>query len=73
MLLLRGTVKRYGYHQEAASYINLHKNELLDFTITTDTAPFVLRKKLLLNCSDESTKTETPEIYINVPELFIEE
>lgn len=66
-------LQRYGYHREAASYINLHKNELVDFMITTDTAPFVLRKKLLLNCSDESTKTETPEIYINIPELFIEE
>jgi len=66
-------LQRYGYHREAASYINLHKNELVNFTIATDTAPFVLRKNLLLNCSDESTKTETSEIYINIPELFIEE
>jgi hypothetical protein len=66
-------LQRYGYHREAASYINLHKNELVNFTIATDTAPFVLRKKLLLNCSDENTKTETSEIYINIPELFIEE
>ena len=66
-------LQRYGYHREAASYINLHKNELVDFSITTDTAPFALRKNLLMNCSDESTKIETPEIFINIPELFIEE
>lgn len=66
-------LQRYGYHREAASYINRHKDEFVDFSITTDTAPFVLRKKLLLNCSDENTKTETSEIYINIPELFIEE
>lgn len=66
-------LQRYGFHRESASYINRHKDEFVDFSITTDTAPFVLRKNLLLNCSDESTKTETPEIYINIPELFIED
>jgi hypothetical protein len=64
-------LQRYGYHREAASFINGHRSEFVDFSVTTDTAPFVLRKDLLLNCSDESAKSETPEIYINIPELFI--
>lgn len=64
-------LQRYGYHREAASYINRHKDDLVDFTVHTDTAPFVLIKDKLLNCNDESTKSETPEIAVNIPELFI--
>lgn len=66
-------LQRYGYHREAAQYIILHKEDFVDFSIATDTAPFVLRKNRLLDCPDESTKDETKEIYINIPELFIEE
>lgn len=65
-------LQRYGYHREAASYINYHRNKFVDFSKSTDVAPFVLRKNLLLNCSDENAKSETPEIYINIPELFID-
>lgn len=64
-------LQRYGYHREAASYIMKHKDEFVDYTIHTNTALFALKKELLLNCSDESTKSETPEIAVNIPELFV--
>jgi hypothetical protein len=66
-------LQRYGFHREAAQYIIKNKNEFVNFEVKTDVAPFALRKNLLSNCSDENTKSETPEIYINIPELFIEE
>ena len=66
-------LQRYGYSRESSSYIISHKNDFVDFSTSTETAPFALRKNLLLNCNDESTKSETPEIIINIPELFIEE
>lgn len=65
-------LQRYGYHREAATYIIRNQSKFVDFSIKTETAPFVLRRHLLLQCSDESVRMETPEIYINVPELFID-
>lgn len=56
----------------ASSYIIKHKDDFVDYTITTQTAPFVLNYGKLVDCNDDSTKTETQNIYINVPELFIE-
>lgn len=64
-------LQRYGYSREASSYIIRHKDEFVDYSITTPTAPFVLNRNKLLECSDDSTKSETHNIYINVPELFI--
>ena len=64
-------LQRYGYSREASSYIISHKDDFVDYAITTPTAPFVLNYSKLFSCNDDSTKSETPNIYINVPELFI--
>lgn len=64
-------LQRYGYSREASSYIIRHKDEFVDYSIATSAAPFALYRNKLLECSDDSTKSETPNIYINVPELFI--
>ena len=66
-------LQRYGYHREAAQYIIKNQEKYVNFELKTDLAPFALRKNLLANCSDENTKSETTEIFINIPELFIEE
>lgn len=66
-------LQRYGYTRESSSYIIRHKDEFVRFDITTPTAPFVLVYNKLLECNDDGTKSETPNIYINVPELFVEE
>lgn len=66
-------LQRYGYSREASSYIMRHKDDLVRFDISTPTAPFVLIYDKLMACKDDGTKSETPNIYINVPELFVEE
>lgn len=63
-------LQRYGYSREASSYIIKHKDDFV-INISTSTAPFVLNYDKLITCRDDSTKNETPNIYINVPELFI--
>lgn len=64
-------LQRYGYTREAASYIIRHEADFVDYSQSTEAAPFVLRKDKLLACKDDSTRTETPDIYTNVPELFV--
>lgn len=64
-------LQRYGFSREASSYIIRHATDFVDYSHATETAPFVLIKNKLLTCNDDSTKTETPDIYTNVPELFI--
>lgn len=64
-------LQRYGYSREASSYIIRHKDDFVRFDIRTPTAPFVLIYDKLLACNDDSTRSETPDIYTNVPELFV--
>lgn len=64
-------LQRYGYSREASSYIIRHKEDFVRFDIRTPTAPFVLIYDKLLACNDDSTRSETPDIYTNVPELFV--
>ena len=64
-------LQRYGFSREASSYIIRHEADFVDYSHATEAAPFVLIKDKLLACNDDSTRTETPDIYTNVPELFI--
>lgn len=64
-------LQRYGYSREAARYIIDNKKTYVDETSSTSTAPFVLKKDLLLQCRNESAKSETPLVFKNAPELFI--
>lgn len=64
-------LQRVGYSRESAVLILGQKKRFIDESITTQTAPFVLRKAELLNCRDEGVKLETKDISINLPELFI--
>lgn len=64
-------LQRYGYSREAARYIIDNKKTYVDETSSTSTAPFVLKKDLLLQCRNEGAKSETPLVFKNAPELFI--
>lgn len=65
-------LQRYGYSREASTYIIKHIAEFIDRSNPTPAFPFMLRKSALLECGNSDVVTETPEIHINVPELFIE-
>lgn len=65
-------LQRYGYSREALTYIIKHINDFIDRSNPTPAFPFMLRKSALLECGNSDVVTETPEIHINVPELFIE-
>ena len=65
-------LQRYGYSKEASTYIIKHINDFIDRSNPTPAFPFMLRKSALLECGNSDVVTETPEIHINVPELFIE-
>lgn len=64
-------LQRYGFSREVSSYIIRHVTDFVDYSHATETASFVLIKDKLLTCNDDSTRTETPDVYTNVPELFI--
>lgn len=64
-------LQRVGYSRESATFILNQKKKFIDESIKTTTAPFVLRKQELMNCTDKGVKMETQDISINVPELFI--
>lgn len=65
-------LQRVGYSRESATFILNQKNKFMDTSKQSTTAPFVLRRTELLNCRDEGVKIETEDIFINVPELFID-
>jgi hypothetical protein len=65
-------LQRYGFSREASSYIIKHEQDFVDRNKPSPAFPFMLRKQALLDCDDRNVVTETPDIYINVPELFIE-
>ncbi len=65
-------LQRYGFSREASSYIIKHEQDFVDRSNPSPAFPFMLRKQALLDCDDSNVVTETPDIYINVPELFVE-
>ncbi|HKM03900.1 MAG TPA: hypothetical protein VJZ04_04800 [Lachnospiraceae bacterium] len=65
------TLQRYGYSREPATYILRHVSEFVDYSKPTDYATFSLNKSALENSRSDSVKSETSEIFVNVPELFI--
>lgn len=65
-------LQRYGFSREASSYIIKHEQDFVDRSNPSPAYPFMLRKQALMESGDSNVITETPEVYTNAPELFIE-
>lgn len=65
-------LQRYGYSREVANYIKKYKDMFVDFTTKTSTAPFSIKYKAIKICENENLKSETKDVILNVPELFIQ-
>lgn len=63
---LRITLQRSGFSRESSLYIRNHSAE---YVVYVDDEPKL--KKSILQCSDDTTKSEAEKIQYNVPELFI--